>query len=145
MFMLAVAYLRALLNWRCLFTYVDVGCCVFQALLNWCFFLFTYIDVGCCVSQGSAELVFFFFCLPILMLVVVYLRALLNWCFFFCLPILMLVVVYLRALLNWSCLFTYVYVGCCVSQGSAELEFSHNVMFDPILSVIRLRIGVPET
>ena len=56
-----------------------------------------------------------------LMLVVVYLRALLNWSFF-CLPMLMLVVVYLRALLNWSCLFTYVDVGCCVSQSSAELE-----------------------
>ena len=34
----------------------------------------------------------------------------------------MLVVVCLRALLNWSCLFTYVYVGCCVSQSSAESE-----------------------
>ena len=60
--------------------------------------MFTYVDVGCCVSQ-----------------------ALLNWSFF-CLPMLMLVVVYLRALLNWSCLFTYVDVGCCVSQSSAELE-----------------------
>ena len=38
------------------------------------------------------------------------------------LPMFMLVVVYLRALLNWRSLFTYVYVGCCVSQGSAELE-----------------------
>ena len=34
----------------------------------------------------------------------------------------MLVVVYLRGLLNWSCLFTYAYVGCCVSQSPAELE-----------------------
>ena len=55
-----------------------------------------------------------------LMLVVVYLRALLNRGI--CLPMLMLVVVYLRALLNWSCLFTYVDVGCCVSESSAELE-----------------------
>ena len=61
--------------------------------------MFTYVYVGCCVSQGSAELELFV-----------------------CLPMFMLVLVYLRALLNWSCLFTYVYVGCCVSQSSAELE-----------------------
>ena len=35
---------------------------------------------------------------------------------------LMLVVVYPRALLNWSYLFAYVDVGCCVSHSSAELE-----------------------
>ena len=63
-----------------------------------------------------------------------------------CLPMFRLVVVYLRALLNYSslfvylclclllciselcgtgviCFFTNVYVGCCVSQSSAELEF----------------------
>ena len=55
MLMLVVVYLRALLNWSC---------------------LFTYVDVGCCVSQSSAELEFV--CLPMFMLVVVYLRALLN-------------------------------------------------------------------
>ena len=57
MFMLVVVYLRALLNWSC---------------------LFTYVDVGCCVSQSSAELELFV-CLPMFMLVVVYTRALLNW------------------------------------------------------------------
>ena len=72
------------------------------------------------------------------MLVVVYLRGLLNWSYLFvylyyvgcCVSqgsaelvvYLPMVVVYLRALLNWSCLFTYVDVGCCVSQSSAELE-----------------------
>ena len=61
--------------------------------------MFTYVYVGCCVSQSSAELELFVY-----------------------LPMFMLVVVYLRALLNWSCLFTYVDVGCCVSQGSTELE-----------------------
>ena len=60
MFMLVVVYLRALLNWSC---------------------LFTYVDIGCCVSQSSAELELFVY-LPMFMLVVVYLRALLNWSLF---------------------------------------------------------------
>ena len=57
MFMLVVVYLRALLNWS---------------------YLFTYVYVGCCVSQSPAELELFV-SLPMFMLVVVYLRALLNW------------------------------------------------------------------
>ena len=43
-----------------------------------CSSLFTYVYVGCCVSQNSAELELVV-CLPMFMLVVVYLRALLNW------------------------------------------------------------------
>ena len=67
MFTLVVVHLIALLNWSCLFTYVDVGCCVsessaelelFVALLNWSY-LFTYVYVGCCVSQSSVELELF--------------------------------------------------------------------------------------
>ena len=61
--------------------------------------MFSYVDIGCCVSQSCAELELFV-----------------------CLPMLILIVVYLRALLNWSCLFTYADVGCCVSQSSAKLE-----------------------
>ena len=50
----------------------------------------------------------------------------------------MLVVVCLRALLNWSCLFTYVYVGCCVSQSSTELEvFVYLPMFMLVLVYLR--------
>ena len=54
------------------------------------------------------------------------------------LPMLMLVIVYLRTLLNWTCLFTNVNVGCCVSQDSAELDlFVSLPMF--MLVVVYLR------
>ena len=49
-----------------------------------------------------------------------------------------LVIVYLRDLLYWSCFLTYVYIGCCVSQSSAELElFVYLPMF--MLVVVCLR------
>ena len=117
MFMLLVVYLRVLLNWSRLFTYVHAGCCVSQSSAELQLFVYLYLCWLLCISELCWTGVV---CLPIFMLVVVYLRALLNRGI--CLPMLMLVVVYLRALLNWSCLFTYVYVGCCLSQTSVELE-----------------------